>query len=172
MAAPRIGRRTIIEVLVALVMLALAFSAIAASDVSATGTHLYWSVLVVIFAAVALVVERMHSGRSGGRRILNWVLQWAGVLAAVQLVYLLVSTGRIANADTGLACGVILALGTFTAGVHGNWRLMVVGLALGLATAGVAFFEEYLWVLLGVAVLTVLALVVGRRLFGSRRAGT
>jgi hypothetical protein len=173
MEAPRIKRDTIVEAIAAIVMLALAFSAIAASDVSAAGTHLYWSILVVAFALMAFAVERMHSGNPLGdpRSALTIVLHWLGVLVAVQLVYLLVSTGRMANADTGLTCGVVLALGSFTAGVHGNWRFIVMGVALGIATTGVAFFEEYLWVLLGVALLAVLALVLGGRLSSHRRGG-
>lgn len=174
MEAPRIGRQTIIEAVGAIVMLALAFSAIAASDVSATGTNLYWTLLVVAFAFVALAVDRMHSGHALGdaRTALTIVLHWLGVLAATQLIFLLVSTGRMANADTGLACGVILALGTFSAGVHGNWRLIVVGVALGLATASIAFVEEYLWVLLGVALLAIVALVFGGRLMVRNHQGT
>jgi hypothetical protein len=59
---------------------------------------------------------------------------------------------------------LILAFGTFLSGVHSNWRLMLIGGALAVGTAGVAFIEEYLWVLLGVAVLALLVLVIGSRL--------
>jgi hypothetical protein len=92
------------------------------------------------------------------------------VLVAVQIVYMLVTSGRMANADTGLANGLILALGTFAAGAFGNWRLLVIGAALAMATAGVAFVEEYLWVLLGIAVLAILVLVLGARVTARHRA--
>jgi len=96
-------------------------------------------------------------------------LLWIGVFVAIQLVYFFITTGRFANADTGLVNGLILALGTFICGVYVNWRLMVVGVALAFATVAAAYVEEYLWVLLGVALLAVALLVVGSRLTASRR---
>jgi hypothetical protein len=38
-------------------MLVAGFSAIAASDVSASGSRIYWTVLVVAFGAAALAAE-------------------------------------------------------------------------------------------------------------------
>jgi hypothetical protein len=89
----------------------------------------------------------------------------------IQLVYYFVASGRFANADTGLANGLVLALGTFLAGVHGNWRLVVIGIALAVAAAAVAFVEEYLWVLFTVAILAIGALVFGARLIHRRTQG-
>jgi hypothetical protein len=47
---------------------------------------------------------------------------------------------------------------------------MVLGLALGLATGTVAYVEQYLWVLLGLAVLAIAALVIGAKLTRRRSA--
>ncbi len=162
------SRQALIECIVGAAMMVLAFVAIAASDVSATGTHVYWVGLVVIFAMVAIAIDRMHpmAGMSFGRSILPIVLHWFGVFLAVELVYFFVASGRIANADTGLTIAMILALGTYLAGAHGNWRLMVIGLAIGLAAAGAAFLEEYLWVMFELALLVIAIFVLG-----SRRSG-
>jgi hypothetical protein len=169
---PRVSRRAIAEGIFGAVLLGLAFSAIAATDVSTSGMQFYWSILVLVFAAASFAADRMYSGRSltDMRSALSIVLHWLGVLVAVQIVYMLVTSGRMANADTGLANGLILALGTFAAGAVGNWRLLVIGAALGMATAGVAFVEEYLWVLLGIAVLAILVLVHGARVPARHRA--
>jgi hypothetical protein len=148
-------------------MLVAGFAAIAASDVSASGSRLYWTILVVAFGAIALAADWHHSGRGAidARASTRIILHWFGVFVTVQLVYYFVASGRFANADTGLANGLILALGTFLAGVHGTWRLVIIGIALALATAAVAFVEEYLWVLFAVAILAIVALVFGARLF-------
>ena len=161
-----ISRRRMIEAIVGIVMLVLAFFAIAASDVSASGTHAFWTVLVVLFALVAFIVDRVHPDHrlNDPRRSISIGLHWLSVFIAIQLVYFFVSAGRMANADMGLSNGLILALGTFIGGVYGNWRLIVAGVALGLATAGVAFVEQYLWLLSGIAVLAILALLFGSRL--------
>lgn len=159
------SRPAMVEGIIGAVMLGLAFAAIAASDVTATGTHVYWIGLVVIFALVAFAVDRLHVERrtSFARGALPIALHWLGVFLAIELVYFFVGSGRIANADTGLTNGLILALGTYLAGVHGSWRLIVVGVAIGLAAAGAAFLEEYLWVMFGIAVLAIIVLVLGSR---------
>jgi hypothetical protein len=167
---PLLPRRALIEGSIGIVLLIISFFAIASSDVSALKTRPYWSVLVVVYGVVAFVVDRLYSDHSlrNPRTTVNIVLHWLGVFIAIQLVYFFVSSGRMANADMGLTNGLILALGTFLSGVHGNWRMFVTGLALGLATAGVAFVEEYLWFLAGVAVLALVAITFGSRLFKGR----
>ncbi len=164
-----ISRKSIIEAIVGTVMLMLAFVAIAASDVSATSTHIYWSGLVVAFALVTLAIDRLHprKGSSLAKVAMPILLHWLGVLLAIELVYFFVGSGRIANADTGLTNAMILALGTYLAGVHSNWRLMVVGLAIGIAAAGAAFMEEYLWVMFGLAVLVIVIFVLSSRRSGA-----
>ncbi len=164
--SPRMSRELLLEPLAGLVLLALAFAGIAASDVSAAGTQGYWTLITIVFALAAFVVEWQHSGPDFRftRSALRLGLHWVGVFAAVQLVYLFIASGRLANADTGLVNGLILALGTFLCGVYVNWRLMVLGITLGLATGTVAWVEQYLWVLLGLTVLAIAALVIGARL--------
>jgi hypothetical protein len=152
-------------------MIALAFVAIASSDFSVASTRTFWTILVVLFGAISFAAVRMYADRAHGRRLdaVAILVHWIGVFVAIQCVYLFVGTGRMANADTGLTCGLILALGTFAGGAFGNWWLMIVGAALVGATLVVALFEEYVWVLFGLAVLAVAALVLGSRLIGRRR---
>jgi hypothetical protein len=140
--------------------------------VAENSTHVYWIGLATLYGLVSFVIDRVHSekGFADLRGDANIVLHWIGVIAALQLAHFFVLSGRMADADAGLTKGLILALGMFTAGSHGNWRLMVIGLAVGLATACVAAIKEYLWVLLGLAVATGLVLVYGGRLV--RRAGS
>lgn len=171
---PIFSRRTIAEGGVGLGMTVLAFSAIAASDVFGGRTHGYWIALLVLYAVAAYVVDRLHSGISfkDARRALSIALHWIGVFVAMLLVYFFAKSGRVANADIGLTYGLILALGTFLSGVHTNWRLMVVGAALGFGTAGVAFIEQYLWVLFGIVVLALLVFIFGSRIARSVKLPT
>jgi hypothetical protein len=163
----------IVEGAISLLLLVLAFLAIAASDVSAASSHNYWVGLVVIFGIASFVLDRLHTGHkwTDWRSMVTIIIHWAGVLAAIQLAHLFVAAGRIDNANIGLADGLLLSLGTFTSGAAGNWRMIVIGIALGVATAVVAMVEQYLWVLLGVAVVTVLVVLLGSRFRSRRRAG-
>lgn len=166
--------QTLIEASIGLVMLLLAFFAIAGSDVSAKSTQWYWSALVLLFAVVAFVSDRLHTEhdiadiKSG----LTIALHWLGVFLAIELVHYFVSSGRIANADIGLTNALILALGCFLFGIHGSWRFIVIGAGLAAATWAVALVEEYLWVLFCVAIVAVACMVLGVRLIGRFRAGT
>jgi hypothetical protein len=160
------SKQHVIEAVVGLTLLVLAFFAIASSDVSAEGTRTYWSLLLLIFAVVAFVSDRMHTdhGIAHVHSAVTIALHWLGVFLAIQLVHYFVVSGRMANADIGLTNGLVLALGTFLFGVYSNWRMGVIGVALTVATAGVAFIEEFVWFLFIVAVVAVLVLFLGTRL--------
>lgn len=169
----RISRGTIAEIVGGLVILGIAFAAIAVTDVTSTGSLLYWNVPVLLVMLAALAMARLHGDLSvkDYRSFLPILLHWLAVLVVIHLLFVLVSTGRMANADLGLTCGFILALGTVLDGVHGNWRMVVLGLALGLLAVGMAIVEQYLWVLFGVAILAIAMLLVGARLTRHRRSG-
>ena len=168
-----LSRQSIIEAIEALALLLLGFLAIGASDVSTASTRGYWAMLVAVFAIAAFVSDRMHTdhGIADLSSATTIFLHWLGVFLAIQLVYYFVASGRMANLDTGLANGLVLALGTFLFGAHGNWRFMVVGLALAAATAGVAFVQEYIWMLFTIAAVAVLLIFFGARLV-KRYSGT
>jgi len=161
----------VVEVIIGLAMLVLSFMAIGASDDTALGAKTYWSLLVAVFAVATFIIDRMHTGHSFADLGSAWkiVLHLAGVLAAIHLVFYFTSTGRMAIADTGLSIGLVFGLGTFLAGVHVNWRLMVVGVAVACATAVVAFVEQHMWFLVGLGVLAAIVLIVGSMLVRSIR---
>ena len=157
--------RTAFDLVVWVAMLMLAFAGIGASDVSGAGSQTYWSVLAVGFGLAAFAVDWVHADEDfhWGRDALLMAGQWIGVLAAVQLVYLFIASGRLANADAGLVNGLVLALGTFLCGVRANWRLMVIGATIAFATAAVAYLEQYLWVLFGLAIVALAVIVLVTR---------
>ncbi|WP_193140926.1 MULTISPECIES: hypothetical protein [unclassified Meridianimarinicoccus] len=169
--SPSVSRATIVAMVVGLVVLGLAFGTIAVTDVSSAGSLLYWNLLVILVAAASLANSRYHAGLklTDFRTILPMLLHWLAVLVVIHLLFLLVSTGRMANADVGLTCAFILTLGTVLDGIRGNWRMIVLGLALGLLTIGMAIVEQYVWVLLIVALLAIAMLLIGARLTGHRK---
>ena len=164
----RPGWRHIADIVIGGAMLALAFVGIAASDVSGTGSQTYWTFLTLAFGLASLGVIAIHSGAGylRGRAALSMISHWVGMLAAIEIVYLFIAAGRLTNADTGLLNGLVLALGTFLAGVHGNWRLAVIGATIGCATLAVAWLEQYLWALVGLGGLALAAVFLIGRLRG------
>jgi hypothetical protein len=162
--------RPTFDLIAAAAMLVLAFVGIAASDVSGGGSQAYWSLLAIVFGLICMGLDWVHEprGTAWWKAALKTALHWLGVLLAIELVYYFIAAGRLTNADTGLLNGTILALGTFTSGAHTNWRLVVIGVALGLGTIVVAYVESYLWVLFALSLLALGALVLVARLRGRR----
>jgi hypothetical protein len=171
--AKSISNQHLTEAIVGLTLLVLAFFAIASSDVSATGTRTYWTVLLLLFAITSFVSDRMHTGH-GIAHIPSGVkiaLHWLGVFLAIQVVHYFVITGRMANASIGLTSGLVLALGTYLFGVYSNWRMAVIGVALAAGTAGVAFIEEFVWFLFIIVVVAILILFFGAKLIKKDKTG-
>jgi hypothetical protein len=168
-AQPRAERdwtwRSVVDAGLGIAMLAFGFLGIAALDDTGTGSQAYWSLVTIGFGAAALVMEWIHADAKfeWGRGTLRILLHWVGVLIAIQFAYLFIAEGRAAAQVPGLVNGAVLALGTYLCGVHSDWRLVVIGAALGFATAIVAVLSRYLWVLLLVAVLAlVVTFLIGR----------
>jgi hypothetical protein len=153
-------RRTFDGVIAAAMVLA-AFIAIGASDASYAASQPYWLGLAAAFGLAALAIEWVHrdAAFSLSRVAPRLALHWIGVIAALEAVFLFIDAGRLAGAGVGLTNGAILALGAFLAGVHGNWRLLVVGVAIGLAAVLVALVEQYVWLLVGLGLVAVAAVV-------------
>jgi hypothetical protein len=128
-----------------LLVLALALFGIAYTSFARTPMTLYWIVLAPLIGIIC-VVSRWPELPSRDERIrLIWtqVAHWAAVLVAIRLVFI-ADVERMMNSDaSALAALTLLALGTFTAGIHiSSWRICLVGVLLALGVPGVAWFEQ------------------------------
>ena len=128
-----------------LLVLVLALFGIAYTSLSRTQMALYWIALAPLIGVIC-VVTRWRDMRDRDERLrLVWTqaLRWTAVLLAMHLMFV-ADVARMINTDAGaLAVLTLLALGTFTAGVHiGAWRICFVGLILGVAVPGIAWLEQ------------------------------
>jgi hypothetical protein len=140
-----------------LLMLVMAIFGVAYTSFSHTPLTIYWIVLAP-FIGIMCVVTRWRDAGSREQRVrLIWtqVLHWGAVLLAMHLMFV-ADIGRMMNADaSALAALTVLALGTFTAGVHvAAWRICLVGIVLALGVPAIAWLEQSaLLLLLAVVVL-------------------
>ncbi|HWJ17688.1 MAG TPA: hypothetical protein VNR65_03065 [Geobacterales bacterium] len=132
---------------------------------------LYWEILAVFTGVLCVVGGWRHTQSRADRVRLIWTqaLHWAAFLATMNLL-LISDVQRMLNADaTGLAVLLLLALGTFVAGVHSlSWQTCTLGVVMALAVPAIAWIEESALVLL----LSAIALIGLSSLFwwfGSRR---
>jgi hypothetical protein len=127
-----------------LLMLILALVGVARTSVGPAAMLSYWVVLAPVFGIICVAVHwRDVEGQQEHWKLVRMqALHWTAVMSAMYLV-LLASVRKIMNADAdALAVLVVMALGTFTAGIQVEaWRICVVGLVLGLTIPAIAWLE-------------------------------
>ena len=144
--APRFTARTLLaREWPYLLMLGLALFGVAYTSFSQTPVRSYWLALGP-FIGVICVITGWRDARSREKRFrLVWtqILHWSAVLMTIELM-LVADVARMMNADAkALSALTVLALGTFTAGLHiGAWRVCLVGVVLGLGVPGIAWLEQ------------------------------
>jgi hypothetical protein len=144
-------------------MLALAVIGVAYTSISRQAMTTYWIVLAPVFAVIC-VITRWRAVEGKGlhwRLIQTQALHWVAVLVAMYLVFV-ADVKQMMNSDaSALMVLTLLALGTFTAGVHvAAWRICLVGLVLALAVPAVAWLEQATLLLLLVAIVLVAIVVL------------
>ena len=154
--------------IVLLVLIIFSGIGVALTDFNPSRGFWFWVAMGPLFWAGSVFMEWPRVKTAGASRMkMIWVqiIHWLGFLSAIYLVFLLNNTGRLNSADFGLVALLVLALSAFLAGVHGNWRISLVGIFLGIAAAGAAILEEYLWLILILAgiVFMLLAIILRRK---------
>jgi hypothetical protein len=145
-----------------LVMLALAIFGVAYASIAPQAMTNYWTVLGPVFGIICVATQWRAVEGPEGHWHLIWTqaLHWTAVILAIYLV-LLVNVKRMMNADANaLMILVLLALGTFTAGIRhaAGWRICLVGVVLGLGVPAIAWLEQStLFILLIGSVLVAIA---------------
>jgi hypothetical protein len=119
----------------------------------------YWEILAPIIALVCVGAGWQEAGDKSGRLrlIVTQALHWFAFLLVMNLM-LLTSVQKIFTAQTAaLAIFTLLALGTFTAGVHVfSWQVCLLGLIMALGIPAIAWIENS-----ALLVVLVAAVVVG-----------
>src|SRR5271154_2720178 len=105
----------------------------------------YWEILAPLIALVCVGAGwDSATDKSARLRLIGTqALHWLAVLVVMNML-LLSSVQRIFNAQaTGLAIFTLLALGTFTAGVHVlSWQVCLLGLIMALGVPAIAWIEN------------------------------
>jgi hypothetical protein len=105
----------------------------------------YWEILTPIIALVCVGAGWQEAGDRSGRLrlIVTQALHWIAFLLVMNLM-LLSSVQRVFTAQTtALAIFTLLALGTFTAGVHVlSWQVCLLGVIMALGIPAIAWIEN------------------------------
>jgi hypothetical protein len=139
------------------VVLILTLLGVAYTSFTRRPTTGYWEFLVPVMGVVCIWSgwRYAHDKMAQLRLIWTQAVHWLAFFAAMNLL-LLPSVQRMLNADaTGLAILLLLALGTFVAGIHiPALEVCILGFVMALFVPAIAWVEEAaLIVLLGVVAL-------------------
>jgi hypothetical protein len=132
-------------------MLVLAVGGIVLTSFRGPTTYLYWMALAPIYALIVVISGwgRLETGAERMRLVVTQALHWAAFLGAMWLMFLPEVRGVVNDNATGLTLLILLALGTFVAGVHAAvWRIGAVGVFLALSVPAVAWVQESAMLLL------------------------
>ncbi|MFG1402604.1 hypothetical protein [Xanthobacter sediminis] len=141
-----------------LVILALTIGGVAYIALMRRPLEYYWDVVAVVIAAVAIYGgwPRAQGNRERWRLVWTQALHWGAFLIAMRLVFT-PSVQAVADVDsTNLVVLLLIALGTFVAGVHApSWRMALNGVVMGASVPAVAWLDQ------SALVLALVALVLG-----------
>ena len=145
-------------------VLLLTIAGVAYTSFSKHPILIYWEILAPIIGLVCVWYgwPSANDNTARLRLIGTQVLHWLAFLLVMNMVFL-PSVQRVFNAtSTGLAIFTLLALGTFTAGVHiFSWQVCLLGLIMAFGIPAIAWIENsaLLLVLLAAVVLGIGAVI-------------
>jgi hypothetical protein len=128
-----------------IIMLSMAVIGIGLVTFTGEPIGMFWELLTVVYCVLCIVVGWRHAATKPERVKLVWtqVLHWAAFLAAMWLIYSPEMRALVDVNATGLNLMVLLALGTFVAGVHAQaWQICDVGLILALFVPAMAIVQR------------------------------
>jgi len=116
----------------------------------------YWELLAPLIAltCVATGWKAATDRNARGKLIGTQVLHWLAFLVVMNLMLLPSVQQNFSAQSTGIAIFTLLALGTFTSGVHVlSWQVCLLGLIMALGIPAIAWIEN-------TALISVLAVAV------------
>ncbi|WP_170979217.1 hypothetical protein [Roseomonas sp. HF4] len=148
--------RTMLHQAPYIAMLAAAFFGVSYAAFASGPNPTYWKIVTPLFGVLCVVAGWSGAPDRGGRMRLIWTqaLHWAGFLLAMLVLFRPEVQAALAGRGAEIGLLMLLALGTFVAGVHaGSWRIGAVGVVLGASVPLLALVQQSFLLILGAAVL-------------------
>jgi hypothetical protein len=168
------GKHWLVRDLPYVAMLALAVGGIVLTSIRGPTTYYYWMALAPVYGLACVLSGWRQTDKTAEhmRLIVTQALHWLAFLGAMWLMFLPEVRGVVNDNATSLALLILLALGTFVAGVHARvWRICAVGLFLAASVPAVAWIQESAMLLLVAALLVAAVGIVFWLLWRRESAG-
>jgi len=105
----------------------------------------YWVILIPVFGVISIFAGWRHFETRQARvsLVYSLALQWCALMIAIYLLYNRDVQGVLNDNADSLTMMILLALGTFVAGVQAKvWRICAVGVVLFLAVPGISWLDQ------------------------------
>ena len=128
-----------------IIVLVLTLLGVAYTSISHQPLIGYWEFLTLAMGVVCIGTGWLHTHTKEARYRMVWtqVLHWVAFLVAMNIVVLSEVQKLLTAPGTGLALLMLLALGTFVAGVHVSWQICILGLIMALLVPAIAWLTSY-----------------------------
>lgn len=153
-------------------LLIAAIVGIAITDMKLEFAPHYWELLIPVFALFSLVLGWKGAGESGRTSfVVKTLLHWGALLAVVLILFYVPQMIDVLNAElTGLQIIFLLGLTAFLAGIHGDWRMAVIGAFLVCGGVLIAFLDDAALMVSVIAVGLLIVSILWRKVVGEKSA--
>ncbi len=159
-------RYALIEKITMIFLIILSMVGVSIMEFSPSEGYQYWVGMIPVFGIGAITINFSQAKQKD--RIVQEIfveqgLLWFGVLLALCGTLMLLHVNALDNKNTGLVMLLILSLATYIDGLRIGWRFSLVGNFLGLTAVSIAYLKHFMWILFGLAAITIgLAVFRGR----------
>jgi len=139
-----------------LLVLALTVFGIAYTSVADQPLDFFWEFVAVSTGILCVTTgwTRAETRQARGRLMWTQAVHWVAIFVAMNILFLSPVQRLLPSPATSLALLLLLALGTFLAGIHVSWQICVLGVVMALLVPAIAWLK-------GSALFLVLAVAVG-----------
>jgi len=139
-----------------LLVLGLTIFGVAYSSVAEQPLDFFWELVAFVTGILCVTTGWTKVETREARVRLMWTqaVHWIAIFVAMNILFLTSVQRLLPSPATGLALLLLLALGTFLAGVHISWQICVLGVVMALLVPAIAWLK-------GSALFLVLAIAAG-----------
>lgn len=143
-----------IDKIVFTALIIFTLSGVALTNMSPADAHIYWLAMTLVFAVGAIMTGWQRATENGEKKhlVTSQLIHWGSTLIAITVVYTFLHTGQIKNETVSLMVLLILGLSSFLDGFHVGWHFSVIGILLTISVVTISYVDEFLWVIIMVAV--------------------
>lgn len=151
-------RKFQIDEAILILLLMLSLVGVAVTDFNPDDGYGYWLFMVLVFAVFAIVIAWLQSkNRMEDFAEIVWdqAKHWGTSLIVVAGTFLLQKSGQLNQTSASLVVLLILSLAIMLDGLRIGWHFSLLGLFINTAAIVMAFFDNFMWILILLALVIV-----------------